>query len=110
MKTKEDLKNRNSIMKAGSKRMELKELYTELSQSRYDAFQFRFDSNCQEFKIAFEEGIIWMELGFELEKSNIYNRQAYVALGYASELFLKSIQMCKKKVDFRYDCMYNLYC
>ena len=86
-------------------------LYKNLSKSRYDAFQYLLDGVDFKFRTAYEEACMWLELGYELENNNYFNRQAYVALAYAQELFIKSI-LIKQDVNFSrihsLDLLFNL--
>lgn len=54
---------------------------------------------------------MWLELGYKLENNNYFNRQAYVVLAYAQELFIKSI-LLKQGVNFSkihlLDSLFNL--
>lgn len=77
----------------------IESLYSKINESKFDAFQYILNDLCYEYNIAYQEGCIWLELGFKLEKNNYFNRQAYVVLIYASELFLKSILM-KNNINF----------
>jgi len=86
-------------------------LYKNLSNSKYDAFQYFLNGDDFKFRTAYEEACMWLELGYELENNNYFNRQAYVALAYAQELFIKSI-LIKQDVNFSkihsLDSLFNL--
>lgn len=86
-------------------------LYENLSKSRYDAFQYSLNGVDFKFRTAYEEACMWLELGYKLENNNYFNRQAYVVLAYAQELFIKSI-LLKQGVNFSkihsLDSLFNL--
>ena len=57
----------------------------------YDAINYQYSKDSKEEIEAFIEGVWWMTKGFYYESQNIYERQPYVMLMLAQELFIKAL-------------------